>query len=463
MTTARGGGRGARGGVRETFCGVCSFFMCSDENEMLFCDGPGCRNGYHQHCLGITAIPAGSWLGPCCSGASAGKKRPGSDATLTPGKRAAGDLGQPLDPTYDVARPPKLDKSVRRAAAGLLPGGLPSRAEVDRLADASVKPETRGERDRIQRAFRDFLVEMGEPLDSEGAYGLYLAWRVKAGIAIRTIQKEASAVKKIEGIRLPPAARLRDLMQGVRRLAEAPGDAKDPITLSELRLLKDQLLKGFAEDGKEGSRRKLRNWTYFVTAFVGFFRPTELLDLQWSHVRVGWIVGGAVQDYLIDVFPSADPGSELPVRLTIFLPESKTDTEAQGQRVYIPRSADPDRTNCPLRLIRRLYLFSRGKFVFEEQRASYEPRGLTDDTMRTVFNKALTAAGVSKARLERLSLHSFRRGGATAAAALGVSIHQRKTIGRWKSDIAFLYALVSDQQATEASSSLLASVTAGLS
>lgn len=177
---------------------------------------------------------------------------------------------------------------------------------------------------------------------------------------------------------------------------------------------------------------------------------------------MSWKVRGVGEDFSIDAFPTPDPEEPEPVRLVVHLVESKTDPFAEGQRVFIPRSSDRDWLNCPLRLLRELYAFSRGKSVFEELREHHAPHGLTQNTMAGIFHRALTAAGLSSARLERLSLHSFRRGGASAAAALGVSILEIKTIGRWKSDVAFLYALVSDQQASRASQDLLASVTAGL-
>ena len=54
------------------------------------------------------------------------------------------------------------------------------------------------------------------------------------------------------------------------------------------------------------------------------------------------------------------------------------------------------------------------------------------------------------------SLHSLRRGGATAAALAGIPMRLIKRHGRWRSDVAYLYTLVSDQELPRISAQLLA-------
>jgi hypothetical protein len=48
-------------------CTVCSNGTFTSDNQIVFCDGPGCDVVVHQHCYGITAVPRGSWLCARCS------------------------------------------------------------------------------------------------------------------------------------------------------------------------------------------------------------------------------------------------------------------------------------------------------------------------------------------------------------------------------------------------------------
>ena len=46
-------------------CSICREGDDDENNEILLCDGPGCRVGTHQHCLSppLTELPEGSWHG----------------------------------------------------------------------------------------------------------------------------------------------------------------------------------------------------------------------------------------------------------------------------------------------------------------------------------------------------------------------------------------------------------------
>lgn len=47
-------------------CSVCCEESGTDDNEILFCEGKGCRTAVHQYCYGIKKIPKGKWLCDAC-------------------------------------------------------------------------------------------------------------------------------------------------------------------------------------------------------------------------------------------------------------------------------------------------------------------------------------------------------------------------------------------------------------
>ena len=40
--------------------------VCQDGGELICCDGEGCVNSYHLHCIGLEEIPTGEWYCPDC-------------------------------------------------------------------------------------------------------------------------------------------------------------------------------------------------------------------------------------------------------------------------------------------------------------------------------------------------------------------------------------------------------------
>ena len=409
---------------------------------MLACDA--CGQGHHQSCIGLRVVPPGEWFGPCCRAWVAARKRSRPDPRPQPER---------VPPTYAVAGPPRLDKSKRREAAGLGRGGLPTAEDVRRLKAEAVAPATRKKIETVQRLFLGMAAALGIAASSEGAYDLFVTWRVKEGKSINTILSDMSLLKQVEGVRVPPEKEVRRLSQAVRRLAECPGHAKDPITLGEMQLLRRELLAGWRDDGSEQNVRKLRNWTFFLLGFIGMFRGGELANLRWDSVRLGWRTTAAVVELSVDAQPPARSQLEF---ATLHVVESKTDPAAQGQLVRVAAGAHHDLFHCPLQLLLKLHKRRRSSgFVFEETRMRCDPQGLSDGTFLTLLHETLRAAGVSEERNARLGLHSLRRGGATAAAAGGATIREIKTHGRWRSDVAYIYALVSDQQVSGLTKELL--------
>lgn len=404
-------------------------------------------------CLGLETVPLGSWYCSECRPYYVGRAQQAVDV------RAAGQsvtLTQRPEarPTYDVARPPRYDKSQRRRAAGLGSAGLPTREEVARLKEAAVAESTRSRIEQAKQRLIEMTTDLGIDPKAEGVYELFVTWRVKNGFAEQTILTEMSLLKHVDGVKIPPEKELKTLTQAVTRLAECPGNAKDPITPAEMLIVREQMMRDWRDDRTERHRRQLRNWCYCLLAFVGLFRPGELVDLEWTSVKLGWKTGPG--NHTVELDFGAQPGAKIELaHAHFYIIKSKTDRAAKGQHVKIAAGQHHGLLDCPIQLLLKMYAHKRGNYVFEELRERYPPAKLTDDTFRNALDNALREGGITEARRARLSLHSFRRGGATAAAACGASIREIKALGRWRSDVAYIYALISDQQAMRVTADLL--------
>lgn len=138
--------------------------------------------------------------------------------------------------------------------------------------------------------------------------------------------------------------------------------------------------------------------------------------------------------------------------------KSKTDPAAEGQivRVRAQPTNDGPTTSCPVRLLQVMWSWKRqwGEPVFTDARTGFESKPLEAATMRTRLKNYLLKF-MSPEEVTHYGLHSLRRGGASRAAALGVPMRHIKRQGRWRSDVAYLYTLVTDQDLTMVSDQLL--------
>lgn len=462
----KGGKRLQDGGLPlDVPCVSCGGLESVKGNVMLACDG--CNDAYHQRCIKLAVVPSGDWFCPDChlffKGTHGARRAPGAGRDQATAEEGTGAKppqavktqaqAQDVPLTYVSSRRPRLDKAKRRAAAGLEGGRVPTAVDVQRLKDARYAPSTQRKHASVKNSIEKFAKGAGVKITDKGFFDLYVVHRVMEGFAEQTILDDMSIMKQIKGIVVPPEQELRKLAQGVKRMADAPGERKDPLTLDDMALIRRELMQGWVEDGSERSHRRLRNWTCLLLSFVGMLRPGEAMNLAWEHVHLGWQVGRAIQEMGID----ARPGGRL-VYATLWLVESKTDPAAKGQLVRITAGSGSSLLeDDPIKLLLKLRALSRPgqTHVFAEVRAKHPPHGLSEGTMRNTLDETLEAAGVSAERRDRLSLHSLRRGGASAAAASGASMREIKAHGRWRSDVAYIYALVSDQQAGRVSAKVL--------
>ena len=135
-----------------------------------------------------------------------------------------------------------------------------------------------------------------------------------------------------------------------------------------------------------------------------------------------------------------------PEKLQIFFPSSKTDQLGRGELVFVGRI--PGSLHCPVLFLKAYTLrlqweaFCMGSFphegpLFPSLRPSNGqvrllPTPFSRQGATKAFRETLGAMGVPDPSL--FTLHSGRRGGATAAAMNGCTFLSIKRQGRWKSD-----------------------------
>ena len=128
------------------------------------------------------------------------------------------------------------------------------------------------------------------------------------------------------------------------------------------------------------------------------------------------------------------PSLENPTHVRLDLPASKTDPFRKGVSILI--GAAPGHSTCPVEALK--FLFTDHPLPLNSPLFS----GLTSDSPLTynlfvsTLKERLTAAGVDPTGFVG---HSFRRGAATAAAAVGFADHEIQLLGRWRSDAYKLY------------------------
>lgn len=119
--------------------------------------------------------------------------------------------------------------------------------------------------------------------------------------------------------------------------------------------------------------------------------------------------------------------------LTLTLPASKTDPFRKGVTVYI--AAAPGQPSCPVAAMQKLFQnYPRPPNAPLFETAPDCP--LTRATFISYIRNALSQAGYN---CSQFAGHSFRRGGASAAAHAGYSDYEIQLLGRWRSDAYKLY------------------------
>ena len=258
----------------------------------------------------------------------------------------------------------------------------------------------------VQREqFAQFCEVMGVTGDDRLSADMLCRWimgRSENGYKLSTIELGLHAI----GDCLPERAVLRDsaVLAALRAAARKPSSvrrSKLPILMSLLRLLVPCLPSHW---------RQARDFAFWLLAWHGLFRGSELVQLSWGDVSV------------------QQRGVVILVR------HSKTDQAGAGQHVFIGTAGDS--VLCPVRALVRLADMTavlRGP-VFAVHHHS--PDAVSKATMLSRLHRALRDLDQPH---QLFGLHSFRSGGATAAAVGGMPERLIKAHGRWVSDVVRQY------------------------
>ena len=204
---------------------------------------------------------------------------------------------------------------------------------------------------------------------------------------------------------------LKLLLDGLKRILAKPVSHKEPITADILR-------KIITKFGSSDNLMDIRMCALLLVSFAGFFRNDELINLRLCDLELS------------------------PSHAKFFICKSKTDQYREGSWVVVATTGN---LTCPVAMLRR-YLALAGLEDFDSEDFLFKPvvlkksinkyvpkkGGLSYNRCREILQFALTEVGLNP---KQYGLHSLRAGGASAAAAIGVSDRLIKKQGRWKSDV----------------------------
>jgi site-specific recombinase XerD len=225
-----------------------------------------------------------------------------------------------------------------------------------------------------------------------------------AKTAPSTLNRRLAAIRLIHlGARLPSphdTVEVHEVMRGIRRLSTRRVVKKEAAV--------DEHIKKMVDTCDEQTFQGLRDRALLLLGFAGAFRRSELVGLEVAHLQM------------------REEG------FVVLIVRSKTDQEADGQRVAIPRV--PDSPYCPVQAV--IDWLAAGEI---EQGAIFRrvtkgnklnPDRLTDQSVAHVIKKLAGRAGLMASQYAG---HSLRSGFLTSAAAKRASIFKMAAQSRHKS------------------------------
>lgn len=204
---------------------------------------------------------------------------------------------------------------------------------------------------------------------------------------------------------------IKMVFDGIKRTLSKPIRKKDPITASILKTVYDAVFD-------HGNLYHQRLLSMTILAYAGFFRSAEILHLRRSDIHI------------------------CTTHAQIFIEQSKTDIYRDGAWVILSKL---DSSLCPVRNLELYFNLASippnsDEFIFRnvsKKKGHYvlrkDDKPLTYTRFREHFIEVFSpyVADISK-----FGLHSFRAGGASAAANNGIPDRLFKRHGRWRSESA---------------------------
>lgn len=288
-----------------------------------------------------------------------------------------------------------------------------------------------------QKSYIDFVRLHPGLLDEPGRYlpatdRSIVEWVCSLGdraLQPKTIKSYLSAVRSLhvdEGLPFTAceSETVRRVIRGIKRFhGERERNPKQPITLSIL-----QQLASVA-----GDLSNVFNASFDAAiklAWAGFLRCGEFtLNRGEKFSAASNLTRGCV---------TFVPSIENPTHVRLDLPASKTDPFRKGVSILIAK-APAGSTTCAVSALQHLFTIDPQPL---DTPLFSDPDGspLSRTTFVSTLKSRLTSLGIDASNFAG---HSFRRGAASAAAAVGYADHEIQLLGRWRSDAYRLYIDVS--------------------
>lgn len=193
---------------------------------------------------------------------------------------------------------------------------------------------------------------------------------------------------------------IKKTMSGIARAHGKPADKAPILSVEQLIALSSHL-------NSQATLIAYRDNALLQIGFLGAFRRSELVAIQWQHTRF------------------------VPEGVEILIPRSKTDQEGEGNICAIPYGQPP---LCPVTALNQWQTQSglADGFVFRAVRhGKCDPiHGLSPAIVSQILKRRALECQWPNA--EQYSGHSLRRGFATAASQRGASLSAIMRQGRWR-------------------------------
>lgn len=150
-------------------------------------------------------------------------------------------------------------------------------------------PQTKSSYEASLKLYQRLCARWHRPLNDPQSLAVFIMARVRDGISHATIKKDVVAVRQLQP-GLEDSVVIQHALQAAARLADVPKKSKLPLTMQHMKKLGQVIAASQDKDyaPRQRERMKLRDWTYFLMAFVGFFRGSELVELHWSDLEWYW-------------------------------------------------------------------------------------------------------------------------------------------------------------------------------
>ena len=226
---------------------------------------------------------------------------------------------------------------------------------------------------------------------------------------------------------------VKNLKRGIARKLGAPPKQKQPITAEIMMAMYDQL--------SLMSSKEISFWACCCVGFFGFLRKSTLLPTSSNNLNDdGFLQRGDVE--FLD-------------NTTFLLHIKKTKTIQNHERVLtLPFVSCPVTPLCPVTAVMDMIIVSpiddcHPLFSYIE---NGDIRTWTHSSFTTKLKSLIKNAGFDQSDY---SCHSFRRGGATLAFRLGMTMNEIKKRGDWVSSAVNEYVYIQEDQELKMAESLV--------